>query len=81
MTAEKYNLEVRLNIVKQYWTGPLNPDGTANEEEHGYWQTTPERLEVNETMALGAQDFLGVMQVLASLHKAVKNIKEVNGNN
>lgn len=69
----RYKLQVRLEIVKEEWVGPLPANKSNNE---GYW--TPrmnERLAVSEDLELGALDFLGVMKVLGNLHESIKRIK------
>lgn len=80
MKAFRYKLEVNLSIVKEEWSGATNPDGTANEESGGYWNTPMgnERLTVNETMGLGSMDFMALMSVLGQLHGALKTIQEEN---
>lgn len=61
----RYNLTVNLAITKQQRHG--GPEG--------YWQTTQDRLNVEESMDLGGLDFIGLMAVLAQLHEAVAGIR------
>lgn len=73
----RYKLQVRLEIVKEEYTGAVNADGTYDSEDRsGYWSNTQnERLSVAEDLMLGSMDFLGTMKVLGDLHTAMKNIK------
>lgn len=71
----RYNLEVRLTINKEEWSGPTTGAGLADESAGGYWnRNTNERLSVDESMELGTMDFMELMTVLAELHKAVSTI-------
>lgn len=64
-----YGLEVRLAITKKTWrsTGPKADDG--------YWQNEHnDRLSVEENIDLGSVNFRELLEVLAQLHEAVKDV-------
>lgn len=73
----RYSLRVNLSIVKEEWNGSYNPaNGNPIEDGGGYWASMGnDRLTVEETMELGALDFMGVMGVLGKLHEAVNAVK------
>ena len=62
----RYNLRLSVSIEKQEG----RPDGNNGV----WWQQTQERLSVDQTMSLGAMDFLGVTTVLAQLHDMVQQL-------
>ncbi len=64
--AIRYRLEVRISITKEEQQGGDN-----------YWRPTQERLSVEESLDLGAQDFLGVTKILAGLHDSVNELRDV----
>lgn len=67
----RYKLEVRLHIVKEeaQTGGPNNQDI--------YWRPTydNEKLSIEESVILGALDFMQLMGVLGQMHQAVRDIK------
>lgn len=65
---DRYRLQVRLDIVREEWTGP--PSST----DDGYWRPCQDRLNVSEDLNLGSLDFSGMLGVLANLHTAVQGI-------
>lgn len=72
----RYNLKVSLSIVKEEWSGQYDANGPVT-DGGGYWgQQSQERLSVEESLALGSLDFMGVMGVLGQLHAAVNDVKE-----
>jgi hypothetical protein len=60
-----YKLNLNVSIEKQERQGG----------EQGYWRPTQERLSVQESLNLGAMDFLGVMKILGQLHEAMAALK------
>jgi hypothetical protein len=66
MNDFRYKLEVRISIVKEERVHPGDD----------YWRQTQERLSVEESLDLGAQDFLGVTRILANLHDSETALKE-----
>lgn len=73
----RYALRVNLTINREEWSGPMNLTGQPihEDERGGYWQSTPERLAIEESMDLGGLDFMGVMAVLGKMHDAITAIK------
>lgn len=72
----RYKLNVRLEIGRETYSGPI-VNGKPSKEE-GYWRAdTFERLSVNEEMSLGSMDFMGVMHILGELHTTIQNIGKV----
>lgn len=63
----RYQLRVDLGITRQ--------ERFDTDPDQGWWRDTQERLSVQETLDLGALDFLGVTAVLARLHEAVTAMK------
>lgn len=66
----RFRLEVNLSIVREE-----RPEGG----DSAYWRSTPDRLNVSESLDLGSRDFMGVMGVLGKLHQALTDMKETGG--
>ena len=62
----RYKLEVNLAIVKE--------ERWDTDTDDSWYRQTSDRLTVSESIALGAQDFLGVTHVLAALHDSITQI-------
>lgn len=63
-----YKLELNVSIQK------LERGNNSGD----YWRPTQERLSVQESMDLGALDFLDVMKILGQLHDAMAALKTVH---